>query len=60
VSSFFAPPTAIILDGYGLTDALIARLPALDKKNWRIGHFWRDVPRRLRREHQPGTQPDRR
>lgn len=44
VLSFFAPPTAIILDGYGLTDALIARLPALDKKNWRVGHFWRDVP----------------
>jgi arabinofuranosyltransferase len=44
VSSFFAPPTAIILDGYGLTDALIARLPALDKKNWRVGHYWRDVP----------------
>jgi len=44
VLSFFAPPTAIILDGYGLTDALVARLPALDKKNWRIGHFWRDVP----------------
>jgi len=44
VLSFFAPPTAIILDGYGITDALIARLPAVDKKNWRIGHFWRDVP----------------
>jgi arabinofuranosyltransferase len=23
---------------------LLARLPAKDKVNWRIGHFWRKIP----------------
>ena len=44
VTSFFAPPTAIIVDDHGLTDALVVRLPVVDKKNWRIGHFRRDIP----------------
>jgi arabinofuranosyltransferase len=44
VSGFFAPPNGIIVDGDGLADALVARLPLVDKKHWRIGHFWRHIP----------------
>jgi arabinofuranosyltransferase len=44
VTGFYAPPTAIIIDGYGLCDAYIARLPAADKVTWRIGHFGREIP----------------
>jgi arabinofuranosyltransferase len=45
VAGFFAPPTAIIVDVYGLNDAFLARLPAADKVTWRIGHYARDIPR---------------
>ena len=44
VAGFFAPPTAIIVDGYGLNDAFVARLPTADKVSWRIGHFVRALP----------------
>jgi arabinofuranosyltransferase len=44
VSGFFAPPNGIIVDGDGLADALVARLPIVDTKRWRIGHFWRHIP----------------
>lgn len=39
---YYAPKRAHIVDGYGLTDPLLARLPAL--KPWRIGHFERPAP----------------
>jgi arabinofuranosyltransferase len=45
VAGFFAPPTAIIVDAYGLNDAFLARLPAADKVTWRIGHYAREIPR---------------
>jgi hypothetical protein len=45
VAGFFAPPTAIIVDLYGLNDAFLARLHAADKVTWRIGHYARDIPR---------------
>jgi arabinofuranosyltransferase len=43
-TGFYAPPTAILVDGYGLCDAYLARLPAADKVTWRIGHFGRTLP----------------
>jgi arabinofuranosyltransferase len=45
VAGFYAPPTTIIVDGYGLNDAFLARLPAADKVTWRVGHYGRLVPR---------------
>lgn len=44
VAAFFAPPTATIIDSYGLTDAFIARLPASKKVAWRPGHYARAIP----------------
>lgn len=41
---YFAGPGVHIVDCFALTDPLLARLPTLDPKNWRIGHFIRDVP----------------
>jgi arabinofuranosyltransferase len=41
---FYAPAGAIVVDPLGLTDPLIARLPARDKRAFRIGHFDRDIP----------------
>ena len=32
------------LDDMGLGDALMARLPPLERRDWRIGHFRRAVP----------------
>jgi arabinofuranosyltransferase len=39
---YFAPDGMIIIDPYGLTDPLLARLPA--KSGSRIGHFSRPLP----------------
>ena len=33
-----------LIDSCGLTDALIARLPAIQHPNWRIGHHYRKIP----------------
>ncbi len=44
VAGFAAPIDAIIVDGYGLTDPLLARLPVQAQADWRIGHFWRKPP----------------
>jgi arabinofuranosyltransferase len=41
---YFAGPSVHIVDYYGLADPLLARLPALHTRNWRIGHFWRAIP----------------
>lgn len=41
---YFGGPELKIIDSVGLSDPLIARLPAMDKKNWRIGHILRGVP----------------
>ena len=38
-------PTAKIVDELALTDPLLARLPALEVPYWRIGHFFRRVPK---------------
>jgi arabinofuranosyltransferase len=42
---FAAPADAIIVDYWGLTDPLLARLPAENPKDWRIGHVGRPVPK---------------
>ena len=40
---FAAGPTIHIVDTMGLGDPLMARLPS--RRDWRVGHFERDVPR---------------
>jgi len=37
-------PTVRLVDVYGLADPLLARLPALEGRGWRIGHFTRHLP----------------
>jgi arabinofuranosyltransferase len=44
VLGFYANSDVHIVDIYGLTDPLLARLPA-QKEDWRIGHFERVVPK---------------
>ncbi len=41
---FFAGPIAHIIDYNALTDPLLARMPAVYRPDWRIGHFWRYTP----------------
>lgn len=37
-------PRKVVIDRFGLADPLLARLPVIDPKNWRIGHFERPLP----------------
>jgi arabinofuranosyltransferase len=37
-------PTLQLIDPCGLSDPLLARLPALKKREWGIGHFFREIP----------------
>jgi arabinofuranosyltransferase len=41
---YFAGPKTHYVDPLGLTDPLLARLPAMHRSNWRIGHFERHIP----------------
>ncbi len=41
---YFAPDSTHIIDSYALADPLRARLPVRDARDWRIGHFERDIP----------------
>ncbi len=52
---YYAGPRLTVLDYYGLTDPLLARMPALrfdpfgavrkpEASNWRVGHFLRAIP----------------
>ena len=41
---YFAGPGVHIVDLYALADPLLARLPIPDPKDWRIGHFIREIP----------------
>jgi arabinofuranosyltransferase len=41
---YFAGPNVHIIDRLGLCDPLLARLPAINDENWRIGHFIRFIP----------------
>jgi arabinofuranosyltransferase len=42
---FAAPRNHIIVDLWALTDPLLARLPAENPNNWRVGHVGRAVPK---------------
>lgn len=42
---FWGPREMMVIDFFGLTDPLIARLPVMDVTGWRIGHFRRDIPK---------------
>jgi arabinofuranosyltransferase len=39
---YYAGPAVTIIDGYGLGDPLLSRLPA--QADWRIGHYYRPSP----------------
>jgi arabinofuranosyltransferase len=41
---YYAGPRVRVVDYYGLTDPLLARLPARADPNWRPGHFARAIP----------------
>ncbi len=41
---YFAGPKVHLIDYYALAEPLLARLPAVYKPSWRIGHFFRFTP----------------
>jgi arabinofuranosyltransferase len=41
---FASGPDVHIIDGYALTDPLLARLPTYRKRDWRTGHYSRSLP----------------
>jgi arabinofuranosyltransferase len=41
---FFSGPKVIIIDGLGITDPLLARLPVYNRSSWYSGHYWRGIP----------------
>ena len=42
---YYAGPTVTVVDNLGVTDPLLARLPTVSRRGWRIGHFNRRIPR---------------
>lgn len=41
---YFAGPDVLIVDYHALSDPLLARLPSNQPRDWRPGHFKRDIP----------------
>ena len=41
---YYAGPGVYLLDTYGLSDPLLARLPVSDPAHWRVGHYERNIP----------------
>lgn len=41
---YFAGPDVHVVDRFGLSDPLLARLPVTADKNWRVGHLEREIP----------------
>ncbi len=41
---YYAGPEVHIVDWYGLSDPLLARLPMVDDPDWRVGHYERELP----------------
>ena len=41
---YYAGPSVHLVDRYGLTNALLARIPPIEREDWRIGHFDREIP----------------
>lgn len=52
---YFAGPKVHIVDGHALANPFLARLPARDKKVWRIGHFHHIIPDGYEATIQSGT-----
>ena len=44
MEGFAAGPKKTIIDIYGLSDPLLARLPVKDPTRWRVGHYARNIP----------------
>jgi arabinofuranosyltransferase len=44
MAGFYAGPEVKIIDPFGLSDPLLARLPLEKNARWRIGHFKRSLP----------------
>lgn len=44
IFGYFAGTEKILIDEYAISDPLLARLPVVDTKRWRIGHFQRRIP----------------
>jgi arabinofuranosyltransferase len=44
MKGFFAPRTAFLVDNAALSEPLLARLPAIERKDWLIGHLRRALP----------------
>jgi arabinofuranosyltransferase len=41
---YFAGPDVHVVDGFALTDPLLARLPMKYEPDWRVGHYFRPLP----------------
>ncbi|HEY4644324.1 MAG TPA: hypothetical protein VIH68_06365 [Bacteroidota bacterium] len=41
---YFAGPTVHVVDENGIADPLLARMPTISDRGWRIGHFRRSIP----------------
>jgi hypothetical protein len=52
---YHAGPEALVIDTEALCDALLARLPTVDTRRWRIGHLTRAVPAGYRRARETGS-----
>lgn len=44
IPGYYAPKAITMIDRFALADPLLARLPAMYRPVWRIGHFTRAVP----------------
>lgn len=45
IFGYYCGPRIHVLDVHGITEPLLARLPAMYNPNWRIGHTKRSIPR---------------
>jgi arabinofuranosyltransferase len=41
---YYGGPQLKVIDEVGLSDPLIARLPAIKNPDWRVGHLYREIP----------------
>jgi arabinofuranosyltransferase len=44
LTGYAAGPKRHLVDGAGLSDAFLARMPREKGRDWRIGHYGRDIP----------------
>ena len=55
LGGYAAGPRVTIIDPYALADPLLARLPFSPEGGWRIGHFFRPLPRGYRETRRTGV-----